>query len=69
MPPPTSAAPRPGRMLISLAALILIMLLGIVAGSLFTPARWHKRFTVGPGPFQQNHGDPLGRAAEFDVER
>jgi hypothetical protein len=56
-------------MLISLAALILIMLLGIVAGSLFTPARWHKRFTVGPGPFQQNHGDPLGRAAEFDVER
>jgi hypothetical protein len=36
-------------MLIILAVLIVIMLLGMVAGSLFTPARWHKRFTVGLG--------------------
>lgn len=49
MAPPTSAAPRPGRLLIGLVILVVIMLLGIVAGSLASPSAWHSRFKVGLG--------------------
>jgi len=49
VPPRTSAAPRPGRLLTSLVVLIVIMLLGILASFLFAPASWHKRFKVGLG--------------------
>jgi preprotein translocase subunit SecD len=49
VPPRTSAVPRPGRLLTSLVVLIVIMLLGIVAGSLFAPASWQHRFKVGLG--------------------
>ena len=49
MAPPAKSAVRPGRSLISLAALLLIMLLGILGGNLFTPGHWHKSFKVGLG--------------------
>ena len=48
MAPPTTTS-RPGRSLLALAVLIVVMLLGILAGSLFQPSDWHQRFKVGRG--------------------
>ena len=48
MAPPTTTS-HPGRSLLTLVALILVLVLGILAGSLFQPASWHKRFKVGLG--------------------
>jgi preprotein translocase subunit SecD len=47
--PPAKGAPHPGRALAVLGALIVIMLLGIVGGNLFSPSNWHKDFKVGLG--------------------
>jgi preprotein translocase subunit SecD len=44
--PPTKTAPHPGRALAALGALIVIMLLGILGGNLFSPGQWHKDFQV-----------------------
>lgn len=50
MPPPaTTTTSRPGRLLRTLVALIVVLLLGVLAGSAFQPASWHKRFKVGLG--------------------
>ncbi len=49
MAAPTKTVPHPGRALIALVVLIVIMLLGILGGSLFNPAQWHKEFRVGLG--------------------
>jgi len=46
--PPTTTS-RPGRLLTTLAVLIVVLLLGVLAGSLFQPAHWHNRFKVGLG--------------------
>jgi preprotein translocase subunit SecD len=46
--PPTTTS-RPGRLLTTLAVLIVILLLGVLAGSLFQPSSWHNRFKVGLG--------------------
>jgi preprotein translocase subunit SecD len=46
--PPTTTS-HPGRSLLALVALIVALLLGVLAGSLFQPANWHKRFYVGRG--------------------
>src|SRR5258708_23627294 len=46
--PPTTTS-RPGRLLGTLVALIVILLLGVLAGSTFQPANWHKRFRGGLG--------------------
>jgi preprotein translocase subunit SecD len=46
--PPTTTS-RPGRSLLALAVLIVVMLLGILAGSLFQPSDWSHRFKVGRG--------------------
>jgi preprotein translocase subunit SecD len=46
--PPTTTS-RPGRLLTTLAVLIVVLLLGVLAGSLFQPASWHNRFKVGLG--------------------
>jgi preprotein translocase subunit SecD len=46
--PPTTTS-RPGRLLATLAVLIVVLLLGVLAGSLAQPAAWHKRFKVGLG--------------------
>jgi preprotein translocase subunit SecD len=49
MAAPTKTVPRPGRALAALVALIVIMLVGILGGSLFSPAHWHQNFKVGLG--------------------
>jgi preprotein translocase subunit SecD len=46
--PPTTTS-RPGRLLATLAVLIVVLLLGVLAGSLAQPSNWHKRFKVGLG--------------------
>jgi preprotein translocase subunit SecD len=46
--PPTTTS-HPGRSLLALVALILVLLLGVLAGSLFQPSQWHSRFKVGRG--------------------
>jgi preprotein translocase subunit SecD len=46
--PPTSSS-RPGRLLGTLAALIVVLLIGVLGGSLFQPSHWHSRFVVGRG--------------------
>jgi preprotein translocase subunit SecD len=47
--PPSKTVPHPGRALTALVALIVIMLLGILGGNLFSPAQWHKDFKIGLG--------------------
>ena len=49
MAAPTKTVPHPGRALLALAALIVIMLLGVLGGNLFSPGQWHKDFKVGLG--------------------
>jgi preprotein translocase subunit SecD len=46
---PTKTVPHPGRAIAALIALILIMLLAIAGGDLFSPGQWHKDFRVGLG--------------------
>jgi preprotein translocase subunit SecD len=46
---PTKTVPHPGRALAALIALIVIMLLAIVGGNLFSPPQWHKDFKIGLG--------------------
>jgi preprotein translocase subunit SecD len=46
--PPTTTS-RPGRLLATLAVLIVVLLLSVLAGSLAQPSGWHKRFKVGLG--------------------
>jgi preprotein translocase subunit SecD len=47
--PPTKTVPHPGRALTVLAALIVIMLLSLLGGNLFSPGQWHKDFRIGLG--------------------
>ena len=49
MAAPTKTVPHPGRALAALIALIVIMLLAIIGGNLFSPSQWHKDFKVGLG--------------------
>ena len=49
MAAPTKTVPHPGRALIALVVLILIMLLAILGGNTFSPGNWHKEFRVGLG--------------------
>jgi preprotein translocase subunit SecD len=46
---PTKTVPHPGRALAALIALIVIMLVAILGGNLFSPSQWHKDFKVGLG--------------------
>jgi preprotein translocase subunit SecD len=46
---PTKTVPHPGRAIAALIALIVIMLLAIAGGDLFSPGHWHKDFRVGLG--------------------
>jgi preprotein translocase subunit SecD len=46
---PSKTVPHPGRALAALIALIVIMLLAIAGGDLFSPSQWHKDFRVGLG--------------------
>jgi preprotein translocase subunit SecD len=47
MAPPTTS--RPGRLLAALAALIVVLLIGVLGGSLSQPSHWHSRFWIGKG--------------------
>jgi len=47
--PPAKSASHPGRALAILGGLLVIMLLGILGGNLFSPSHWHKDFKVGLG--------------------
>ncbi len=49
MAAPTKTVPHPGRALAALVALIVIMLLALVGGNLFSPSQWHKDFRIGLG--------------------
>ena len=49
MAAPTKTVPHPGRALAALIALIVIMLLALVGGNLFSPSQWHKDFKIGLG--------------------
>ena len=49
MAAPTKTGPHPGRALAALGALIVIMLLAILGGNLFSPSQWHKDFKIGLG--------------------
>ncbi|HJY65360.1 MAG TPA: hypothetical protein VJ254_01425, partial [Streptosporangiaceae bacterium] len=46
---PTKTVPHPGRALAALIALIVIMLLALLGGNLFSPSQWHNDFRVGLG--------------------
>jgi preprotein translocase subunit SecD len=46
---PTKTVPHPGRALAALIALIVIMLLAIAGGDLFSPGKWHNDYRVGLG--------------------
>jgi preprotein translocase subunit SecD len=47
--PPSKTVPHPGRALAALVVLIVIMLLAILGGNLFSPGQWHKDFKIGLG--------------------
>ena len=49
MAPPSRSGSHPGRALALLAALILVMLIGITGSQTFNPSNWHKQFKVGLG--------------------
>jgi preprotein translocase subunit SecD len=46
--PPTTVS-RPGRLLAALAALIVVLVIGVLGGTLFQPSHWDSRFRVGKG--------------------
>jgi preprotein translocase subunit SecD len=46
---PTKTVPHPGRALAALIALIVIILLALLGGDLFSPVHWHKDFRIGLG--------------------
>jgi preprotein translocase subunit SecD len=47
--PPSRSGSHPGRALAALAALILVMLIGITGSQTFNPSNWTKQFKVGLG--------------------
>jgi preprotein translocase subunit SecD len=49
VPPQATTKTRPGRLLLTLVVLIVILLLGVLGGSLAQPAHWQHRFKVGLG--------------------
>ena len=46
MAPPRKSGSKPGRALASLAALIVLMLIGIVGANLFSPGKWQDDFKI-----------------------
>jgi preprotein translocase subunit SecD len=46
---PTKTVPHPGRAIAALIALIVILLLAIAGGDLFSPGKWHQDFRIGLG--------------------
>ncbi|HEX3751705.1 MAG TPA: protein translocase subunit SecD [Streptosporangiaceae bacterium] len=46
MAPPRKSGSKPGRALVVLAALIVVMLLGVISSNIGSPGKWHKDFKV-----------------------
>ncbi|HYZ55680.1 MAG TPA: protein translocase subunit SecD [Streptosporangiaceae bacterium] len=49
MAPPSKTGSKPGRALATLAALVIVMLIGIIGKDLGNPSHWHRDFKVGLG--------------------
>jgi preprotein translocase subunit SecD len=49
VPPPSTTNSRPGRLLVALAVLLIVMLAGVLGSNLGNPGHWHKSFKVGLG--------------------
>ncbi len=49
MPPPSTTNSRPGRLLVALGVLLIVMLAGVLGGNIGNPGHWHKSFKVGLG--------------------
>jgi preprotein translocase subunit SecD len=49
VPPPSTTNSRPGRLLVALAVLIIVMLAGVIGSNIGNPGHWHKSFKVGLG--------------------
>ena len=49
MPPPSTTNSRPGRYLIALAVLLIVMFAGVLGSNIGSPGHWHKSFKVGLG--------------------
>ncbi|HXP58670.1 MAG TPA: hypothetical protein VN847_27165, partial [Streptosporangiaceae bacterium] len=49
MAPPRKSGSKPGRALALLAALIVVMLLGVISSNIGSPGKWHKDFKVALG--------------------
>jgi preprotein translocase subunit SecD len=47
--PPSKTGSKPGRALATLAALVIVMLIGIIGKDLGNPSHWHRDFKVGLG--------------------
>ena len=69
MAPPSRSGSHPGRALAALAALVLVMLIGITGSQTFNPGNWQHQFKVGLGLDLSNGtevvlqgGDREGRA-------
>ena len=62
MAPPSNPQSHPGRYLAALAALLVVMLLGVLGSNLGNPSAWHKSFKVGLGLDLSSGtpGDPQG---------
>jgi preprotein translocase subunit SecD len=49
VPPPSTTTSRPGRLLAALAALLIVLLAGVLGSNIVNPGHWHKSFKVGLG--------------------
>jgi preprotein translocase subunit SecD len=49
VPPPSTTTSRPGRLLATLAALLIVMLVAVLGANLASPSKWHDSFKVGLG--------------------
>ncbi len=49
MAPRSTPSSHPGRYLAALGVVLIVMLVGVLGGNLFSPADWHKSFVVGRG--------------------
>ncbi len=49
MPPPSTTNSRPGRLLVALGVLLIVMFAGVIGANIGNPGHWHKSFKVGLG--------------------
>ena len=49
MAPRSTPSSHPGRYLAALGVVLIVMLVSVLGGNLFSPADWHKSFVVGRG--------------------